>query len=121
MIIFDFNYEHLFRSTKNFKNLVDLADNQTPIIFGYIPKLFREDCYKTYNIISSEEKKIQYEKCKIETYKKLEFETLKKKSESNEEEIFKLKQENARLKAENIKNKEEINKLKAEDIKKKKK
>ena len=108
MLIFDFNYEHLFSSTRRFNNLVDLADNKIPIIFGYIPKLFREDFYKAYNIISSEEKKIQYE-----------FETLKKKSESSEEEIHNLKDEKAILEAKVIKQREEIVKLEAQNLKNK--
>jgi hypothetical protein len=114
MLIFDFNYEHLFTSTLNFSNLQKLAYNKTPIVFGYIPKLFREDCYIAYNEIASINNKIEYKNFIRKEINESDLDILRKKADSSEEEILRLKAENEALKLENIKNKEEIDKLKTE-------
>ena len=114
MLILDFNYDHLFASTLNFNNLKELVYNQTPIVFGYIPKFFREDCYIAYNEIASINNKIEYKNFIRKEINENDFEILKKKTDSSEEEILRLKAENEALKLENIKNKEDIDKLKTE-------
>ena len=108
MLIFDFNYENLFESTDQFNNLKDIIENNTPIIFGYIPKLFKEDCYMAYNKIAPKDKKIYYQKYIYETYNLSEIDSLKKKNESSEEEINNLNSIIKAMEEENIKNKEKL-------------
>ena len=49
MIIFDNNYNDLFISTSEYLNLKPIKYFKTPVTFGYIPKLYLEDCYIWYN------------------------------------------------------------------------
>ena len=62
MLIFDNNYNDLYSPTKNFRNLDSMVDFKTPVVFVYVPKLYREDCYLYYNKGKKNKEKIEYKK-----------------------------------------------------------
>ena len=79
MIIFDFNYADLFYDTKHFSNLAPIRKEKIPVIFGYIPKLYREDCYNIYNKNESEANKVNIQKYIKKICNKSDFEYYKEK------------------------------------------
>ena len=112
MIIFDNNYNDLFSPTKNFRNLNPIRIFKTPVVFGYIPKLYREDCYLFYN----KGKKINEEKIEYKKYLKGIFYKANV-SEISEEELKKLNEIKQKFDY-NLKKKEEEMKKKEEEMKK---
>ena len=96
MYIYDISFS-LFKNEENDYN-VDIE----PIIYGYMPKLYYEDCYKSYNDII-EQLKLPNER-KIDLIKKEKF---KQKRSKREIEI-----ENKKIEIENKKLSEENKKLK---------
>ncbi len=126
MIIFDFNYADLFYDTKHFSNLAPIRKEKIPVIFGYIPKLYREDCYNIYNKNVSEANKVNIQKYIKKICNKSDFEYYKEKSDKSEEEIKDLYRQIQSIKEERkkeiqllIEEKEKIKKDNEENDKKK--
>ena len=108
MLIFDYSFQNLF----NIEKLeIYFKLKKIPIIYAYIPKLYREDCYQHYNNINGKNK-IEYKNYIKALYNTMDIENLKKKSEDSEQEKIKYEITIRNLNKE-IKKKENDNKMKA--------
>lgn len=91
MLIFDHNYSDLFIDTHKFKNLKSIEKKNIPVIYGYIPRLYKEECYYYYNKYADEKDKINYKKYIQKFYSVTGYDELVNKTEKSEEEKNELK------------------------------